>query len=182
LLADEPANVSAELTRASDGVLGQVQIAAGRASFPLQVAQASAYCRERFALAGDAAHAVHPLAGQGVNLGFLDAAALVQVLAQAMECGVRPAQLGELKVLRRYERWRKSENTVALRLIDGLNRLFSNSSATLGALRRSGFAAINQSRTAKRLFIERALGVAGEVPEVVKYAESDLHPGRASSR
>jgi 2-octaprenylphenol hydroxylase len=168
LLADEPANVGAELTRASDGVLGQVRVAAGRASFSLQVAHASTYCRERFALAGDSAHAVHPLAGQGVNLGFLDAAALAQVLAQAMESGVRPAELGELKVLRRYERWRKSENTVALRLIDGLNRLFSNSSTSLGALRRGGFAAINRSRTAKRLFIERALGTAGEVPEVVR--------------
>jgi 2-octaprenylphenol hydroxylase len=170
LMSDELANVGAELTRASDGVLGQVQVAAGRASFPLQVAHASTYCRERLALAGDAAHAVHPLAGQGVNLGFLDAAALAQVLAQAVESGARPSQLGELKLLRRYERWRKSENTVALGLIDGLNRLFSNSNATLGALRRGGFTAINRSRFAKRLFIERALGVAGEVPDVVRQA------------
>jgi 2-polyprenylphenol 6-hydroxylase len=168
LIVDNPVSVGRELTEASDTVLGQVEVAAGRASFPLHVAHADHYCRERFVLIGDAAHAVHPLAGQGVNLGFLDAAALAQVVGDAIAQGGRPQTLGEMRLLRRYERWRKSENALALGLIDGLNRLFSNSNSALGALRRGGFTAINRSRLAKRMFIERALGVAGEVPDVVR--------------
>ena len=114
---------------------------AARRSFPLRLTHARKYCRERFVLVGDAAHAVHPLAGQGVNLGFLDCAALVQVLAEELANGGTRDALAELRVLRRYERWRKSENLLALGLVDGLNRLFSNSSDSLGWVRRTGLGA-----------------------------------------
>ncbi|MBC7983359.1 MAG: UbiH/UbiF/VisC/COQ6 family ubiquinone biosynthesis hydroxylase [Candidatus Obscuribacterales bacterium] len=158
---------AAELERASDCVLGKINVDVPRAHFPLQLAHARDYTRARFALVGDAAHAVHPLAGQGVNLGFLDAAALIETLADARAEGAEFSALGEPRVLRRYERWRKSENLLAMGLIDGINRLFSNHSTVLGALRRVGFRAIEHTPIAKRFFILRALGLAGERPKMV---------------
>jgi 2-octaprenylphenol hydroxylase len=153
-----------ELTAALDGALGAVTPAAPRAQFPLRLAHATSYCRERFVLIGDAAHAVHPLAGQGVNLGFLDAAALAEVITDAWRKG---EVFFERRVLRRYERWRKSENAVALTLVDGLNRLFSNSDAGLTWARRFGLTMVNGNRSAKRFFIGRAMGTAGDTPAVV---------------
>jgi 2-octaprenylphenol hydroxylase len=163
LSADEFAR---ELEIASDHVLGAIEVTAPRAAFPLQLAHASSYTRSRFALIGDAAHAVHPLAGQGVNLGFMDCAALVETLSAARAGGASLDELSESRVLRRYERWRKSENALALGLIDGINKLFSNDSAMLGGLRRAGFAAIERTPLAKRFFILRALGLAGERPKM----------------
>ncbi len=157
-----------ELQSASDSVLGVVEVAAPRAYFPLQLAHAKQYTRPRFALLGDAAHAVHPLAGQGVNLGFMDAAALMETLADARKQGASLDELGEPQVLRRYERWRKSENAFALGFIDGINKLFSNDSAILGSVRRFGFAALERMPIAKRWLIMRALGLAGERPQMVR--------------
>ncbi|MFL6617883.1 MAG: UbiH/UbiF/VisC/COQ6 family ubiquinone biosynthesis hydroxylase [Povalibacter sp.] len=154
-----------ELTDALDGILGTVTPAAERAHFPLRLIHSRNYSRERFVLVGDAAHSVHPLAGQGVNLGFLDAAALVQLLAEAASNGMA---IAERPLLRRYERWRKSENAIALGLVDGLNELFSNSSATLAWARRVGLTMVDRSRLAKSFLIGRAMGVAGDAPSVVK--------------
>jgi 2-octaprenylphenol hydroxylase len=168
LVAASPEDFADALETASDSVLGSVQVAAPRARFPLQLAHARQYTRPRFALLGDAAHAVHPLAGQGVNLGFMDAAALVETLTAARKQGASLDDLCESRVLRRYERWRKSENLLALGLIDGINKLFSNDSPILGTLRRAGFAAIERTPLAKRFFIMRALGLAGERPEMVR--------------
>jgi 2-polyprenylphenol 6-hydroxylase len=152
-----------ELSSAIDGVLGMVTPSAGRAQFPLRLVHSRNYCRERFVLVGDAAHAVHPLAGQGVNLGLLDAAALVQLIAEAHRNGV---DWSERSLLRRYERWRKSENAVALAFVDGLNRLFSNSSAMLTWARRVGLSFVDGSGFAKRFLIGRAMGIAGDTPAV----------------
>ena len=127
---------------------------------PLALSHARQYCRPRFVLIGDAAHAVHPLAGQGVNLGFMDCAALVETLSSELARRRQPTRWRELRVLRRYERWRKSENSSALGLIDGLNRLFSNSSDTLSWMRRTGLALVNDSAFAKRALIGRAMGIA----------------------
>jgi len=168
LAACPPEEASREIEQALDGVLGKVEIAAPRMHFPLRLTHARQYCKERFALVGDAAHSIHPLAGQGVNLGFLDCAALVQVLAQELADGGTVEALAELRVLRRYERWRKSENLIALGMVDGLNRLFSTSDETLGWIRRSGLGAVNRSALAKRFFIGRALGTAGELPRVAR--------------
>ena len=166
LAACSPEEASQEIEQALDGALGKVEIAAERAHFPLRLTHARQYCKERFALVGDAAHSIHPLAGQGVNLGFLDCAALVQVLAQEIENGGNVEALAELRVLRRYERWRKSENLIALGLVDGLNRLFSNPDGTLGWIRRTGLGAVDGSALAKRFFMGRAMGTAGELPKV----------------
>jgi 2-octaprenylphenol hydroxylase len=148
-------------------VLGEVTIDGPRGSFPLAMKHATSYCAPRLVLVGDAAHAVHPLAGQGVNLGLLDCAALVETLSAAFAASGSVGSLAEMRVLRRYERWRKSENTLALGLIDGLNRLFSNSSDALAWVRRTGLSAVNDSTVAKRALIGRAMGIAGEVPKLV---------------
>jgi 2-octaprenylphenol hydroxylase len=168
LVAASPEEFARELEMASDHVLGAIKVTAPRARFPLQLAHAREYTRPRFALLGDAAHAVHPLAGQGVNLGFMDCAALVETLTAARQAGASLDSISEPRVLRRYERWRKSENMIALGLIDGINRLFSNESGTLGTLRRAGFAAIERTPLAKRFFIMRALGLAGERPKMTR--------------
>jgi len=158
------------IAAASDHVLGDVTLAAPRAIFPLQLAQVDEYCRHRFVLVGDAAHSMHPLAGQGVNLGFMDAASLVQVLSEARAAGASVEALSEMPVLRRYERWRKTENTAALGLVDAINRLFSNDTQSIGTLRRVGLRVIEQSPLAKRLLMQRALGLAGDRPAIVRQA------------
>ncbi len=168
LMEADDARLASEVFNAIGGVLGDVRAAGPRGQFPLRLAHAKAYTRQRFVLAGDAAHAVHPLAGQGVNLGFLDCAALIETLADELQAGSRVSALGESRVLRRYERWRKSENTIALGLIDGLNRLFSNSSEALGSIRRTGLSAVGGSALAKRFLIGRAMGIAGDAPRLTK--------------
>lgn len=168
LVADAPEQVAKELSLALDGTLGSVELAGPRGQFPLRLTHANEYCRERFVLVGDAAHAIHPLAGQGVNLGFLDAAALTEVLAEALDGGLSPASLGERRVLRRYERWRKSENTVALGLVDGLNKLFGSRADTLGWARRAGLSVLDSSMLAKRFLMGRALGIRGAAPALVR--------------
>jgi 2-octaprenylphenol hydroxylase len=170
LVTCEPQQFERDLAEASAHVLGAVKLTAPRAMFPLQWAHVHEYCRPRFVLIGDAAHIVHPLAGQGVNLGMLDAAALVQTLSQAYVAGVRSVELGEARVLRRYERWRKSENALALGLIDGLKHLFGATAPAVGPLRRTGLSLLDRTPAAKRFLIMRALGLAGEVPEVVRTA------------
>lgn len=167
------AALAAQVSEAMDGFFGRIDAAGPRAQFPLHLSFARAYCKPRFVLVGDAAHAVHPLAGQGVNLGFLDCAALVQTLSQALAAGASPAAIAEHRVLRRYERWRKSENTLALGLIDGIHRLFASSSDTVTWLRRAGLSAVNRSPLAKGLLIGRALGVAGELPASARHAVPD---------
>lgn len=143
-----------ELVAATDGVFGRIELAAPRARFPLQLMHAREYCRLGFVLVGDAAHAVHPLAGQGVNLGFADCAALVATLAEA--AAVSSTGWADRRWLRRYERWRKSDNWLAAGVIDGLGRLFGNSDPRVGALRRAGLDLVDRSGLAKRLLIGRA--------------------------
>lgn len=158
--------LGSELRTAIGGVLGDVTASGPRAQFPLRLTHARTYCKPRFVLVGDAAHAVHPLAGQGVNLGFLDCAALVETLAAELAAGGNPESMAELRLLRRYERWRKSENAVALGLIDGINRLFSNSSPTLRWVRQLGLTMVDRSPAAKRFLMGRAMGTAGEAPRI----------------
>jgi 2-polyprenylphenol 6-hydroxylase len=158
--------VGHEIAAAIDHIMGSITIDAKRTSFPLALSHARQYCLPRFVLIGDAAHAVHPLAGQGVNLGFMDCAALVQTLSSELADSGKPDSLAEMRVLRRYERWRKSENMLALGLIDGLNRLFSNSNNTLSWTRRTGLSLVNGSAITKRALIGRAMGIAGEVPKL----------------
>jgi 2-octaprenylphenol hydroxylase len=156
---------AARVTAASAGVLGRLEATTLRASFPLRLLHARRYAQHRIALVGDAAHTVHPLAGQGINLAFLDAAALVDVLGDALAAGDDP---GELRVLRRYERWRKSEVLPAILLLDGLKRLFSGGDEFKSRLRRGGLGLVQSARPVKRLLMQRALGISGDVPASVR--------------
>ena len=115
-------------------------------------------------LLGDAAHAVHPLAGQGLNLGLLDCASLADVLGAADD----PRALGDYRTLRRYERWRKSENLLAAAALDGLERLFSNANPALARLRAAGLGAVGKLPFIKRQLAQRALGLIGDVPAFLK--------------
>jgi 2-polyprenylphenol 6-hydroxylase len=166
LLAADDESFCLAVTEASDSCLGEMLAAGPRAAFPLRMRHAPAYTRARYALVGDAAHTVHPLAGQGVNLGFLDAAALAQTVAAGIEAGRDP---GDPALLRRYERWRKPENVIAMRAFDGINRLFSNDDPALGALRRAGFTMVDRLAPLKGVFIRRAMGLAGDLPDVVRF-------------
>jgi 2-octaprenylphenol hydroxylase len=163
----------ARVSVASDHVLGRATLDSGRAGFPLALWHAREYVRPRLALVGDAAHTIHPLAGQGVNLGFLDCASLVQVLGAAATKG---EELHGLRVLRRYERWRRSENAVVLAVCDTLNRLFVEKSVAAAAVRRFGMAVVGGQPLLRRSLIERALGLGGEVPALALRANPGVSP------
>ncbi len=144
------------LTEATDNVLGRLMAAGPRASFPLKSQHADRYVLEGLALVGDAAHAVHPLAGQGANLGLADAEALAHVIGEALAANEHP---GDLPILRRYERARKAANKTMLHFIDGLNRLFSNDSTPLARLRGTGMALFNRSGPIREHAMRVALGI-----------------------
>ena len=163
LLSAEPAGFARRVTEASDRVLGAVELDSDRAAFPLALWHAREYVRPRLALAGDAAHTIHPLAGQGVNLGFLDCAALVEVLAESAAADGEPFGL---RALRRYERWRRSENALMLGTTDALNRLFGERSMTVAAVRRLGMSLVTSQPLLRRLLVQRALGLAGDLPAI----------------
>jgi 2-octaprenylphenol hydroxylase len=160
----DAADFSRRVTEASDRVLGVVELASARAGFPLALWHSRDYVRPHLALAGDAAHAIHPLAGQGVNLGFLDAAALVEVLGDAVAAGDDPFAL---RTLRRYERWRRSENALVLGLCDTINRLFTEKNVAVAGVRRLGLALVAGQPLARRALVHRALGLAGDLPAIV---------------
>jgi 2-octaprenylphenol hydroxylase len=143
------------LTEASDEVLGRVTAAGPRGTFPLCAQHARNYVLPRLALIGDAAHAVHPLAGQGANLGLADAGALSAVTEEAIGKGEHP---GDRPVLRRYERARKGANATMLHLMTGLNQLFAANSPTIGELRRAGMRLFNVSGPLRERAVRVALG------------------------
>jgi 2-octaprenylphenol hydroxylase len=144
------------LTEASDHVLGELAVAGPRGGFPLCARHAEQYVIPGVALIGDAAHAVHPLAGQGANLGLQDAATLAGVIDQALGNGEYP---GDRPVLRRYERARKGENATMLHLMTGLNRLFATDSAVVQELRATGMRLFNYSGPIRDHAVKVALGV-----------------------
>jgi 2-octaprenylphenol hydroxylase len=170
LLAASPQKFQAELDRASDRALGATRLLSERLSFPLQSLAAERYVTERCALVGDAAHVVHPLAGQGVNLGLLDAAALAELVRASCAAGEDPGALG---VLRQYERWRKSETELMRFAIDAFDRLLAHGTGALATLAQRGLGWVNQSTELKRVFISRALGVSGELPQAARRMQSD---------
>jgi 2-polyprenylphenol 6-hydroxylase len=161
LLGASAVDFAVELDRASDGVLGRARLASERTIFPLRRLAAHHYVAQRVALIGDAAHVVHPLAGQGVNLGLLDAAALAQSLLDARHEREDP---GALRVLRQYERWRKSEVAFMSGAIDAFDRFLAHGQGPLSKLAQRGLGWVNRSQELKRFFIARALGTAGELP------------------
>jgi 2-octaprenylphenol hydroxylase len=152
---------NAALTQASESRLGQLTLEGGRAAFPLRLQHAEQYVRPGLALVGDAAHVIHPLAGQGVNLGFLDAAALVDALREARLRGHRP---GALRTLRVYERSRKGHNTATQLTMDLFKQLFGNDLVALSLARNVGLGVAGRLGPLRRLFERVALGYGLELP------------------
>lgn len=165
LMALEDTAFCAELERAFEGCLGEVISADPRLCVPLRQRHAKHYVAEGLALIGDAAHTIHPLAGQGVNLGFLDAAVLAEVLLQAHERGER---LADVKVLSRYERRRMPHNLALMAAMEGFERLFQADRLPLRWLRNAGLKLVEQMPEAKALFVREALGLTGDLPTLAK--------------
>lgn len=145
--------------------LGLVTHVGERASFPLQRLHAATYLGERVALVGDAAHVIHPLAGQGVNLGLLDAAVLAEVVADAQGAARDP---GSTRVLRRYERWRRGDNERMLRSMDGFKRLFGSSLPPVQWLRGTGLNLVDRLGPVKGMFSRYAMGLVGDLPKTAQ--------------
>jgi 2-octaprenylphenol hydroxylase len=165
LLSQEEPEFCSALGEAFDHRLGRVLETGPRAVFPLRLQHAQRYVLPRLALVGDAAHAVHPLAGQGVNLGFLDAATLAEALLDAR---ARGRDLGTLPTLRRYERARKGDNLAMLAAMDAFKRVFSNDILPLRLVRNAGLDLADRMAPVKRLFLRRALGTLGELPTLAR--------------
>ncbi len=145
--------------------LGEIKVIGARRVHPLGFFVARAFVADRIALVGDAAHVIHPIAGQGLNMGLKDVAALAEVIVDAARLGLDP---GAADVLERYQRWRRFD-TVAMGLAtDGLNRLFSNRSDALRAVRDVGLGLVDRLPGLKRLFIREAAGLVGEVPKLLR--------------
>lgn len=157
----DDAQFCAAVAQASEYVLGEITGTTIRAAFPLQRLRARAYVRPRLALIGDAAHAVHPLAGQGMNLGLLDVAALSAVIHAAV---ARECDIGDLAVLRRYERARKGDNLAMIVALDGFKRLFGNDIRPVALLRNAGLNAVDRFTPLKSAFMRRAMGLNGKMP------------------
>ncbi|MEE4164290.1 MAG: FAD-dependent monooxygenase [Woeseiaceae bacterium] len=151
------ADLGARLTEVSDRVLGSLTVAGPRGTFPLAAAHAENYVEAGLALIGDAAHSVHPLAGQGVNLGFADVTALADVIVEAFDAGEYPA---DRPVLRRYERARRGANAAMIRLLTGLNSLFAADSTLVGELRRTGMLLFNRSGPIRNKAVDIAFGTS----------------------
>jgi len=156
LLALDEAAFLAELAGAIQYERGAIQGTTARASFPLRLCHAREYVRDSFALAGDAAHSVHPLAGQGVNLGFADGQALVRTLTEARDAG---RDVGSLRTLKRYERARKAENLEMLAVTDGLSRAFDLDLPGWETLRDAGMQAVQRLQPLKQLLARQAAGL-----------------------
>lgn len=165
LLAMVPDDFSNNLRQALDGRLGRIQLKSERAGFPLKMQQARRYIDERSVLVGDAAHTIHPLAGQGVNLGLLDVAALSEVISDACQKGY---DIGQESVLRRYERWRRGQNMNMIAMMEGFKQLFGSQVPAIATLRNLGLQATHRASWIKRLIIKQAMGIRGDLPKAAQ--------------
>jgi 2-octaprenyl-6-methoxyphenol hydroxylase len=165
LLALDEAGFNEELARRFGAHLGATKAAGPRWSYPLSFHLARDFVRPRLALAGDCAHGIHPIAGQGLNLGLKDAAALAEVLLDAARLG---QDIGALDALKRYERWRRFDSFTLAASTDALNRLFSNDIAPLRHLRDMGLGIVDSIGPARRFFMRHAGGDIGKLPRLMK--------------
>lgn len=165
ILALDDATFLAEVDKRFGGKLGALSLDGPRQSWPLEMHLARRYVGPRFALIGDAAHGVHPIAGQGLNLAFRDVAALVEVLSDAIRLGF---DAGDAQALTRYERWRRFDSTISTATFDGLNRLFSSDYTLVRSGREVGLGLVDRMPMLKRFFVGEAAGLTGELPRLLK--------------
>lgn len=154
-----------ELERRFGLHLGEIEVVGPRRAFPLGLYTARSFIAERLALVGDAAHVIHPIAGQGLNMGLRDVAALAEVVADSARLGL---DIGAHPVLERYQRWRRFDTMTMGIATDGLNRLFSNDSDALRLARDVGLGLVERMPPLKTVFIREAAGVTGEVPRLMR--------------
>jgi len=145
--------------------LGEIEVVGPRFAYPLSLQYAETYIAERLALVADSAHGMHPIAGQGLNMGLRDVAALAEVLVEARRLG---QDIGSLAVLEKYERWRRFDNDLMLGVTDALVKLFSNDIEPIKLARDIGMAAVNQFPDLKRFFMRHAMGTVGELPRMMR--------------
>jgi 2-octaprenyl-6-methoxyphenol hydroxylase len=165
IMALPDAGFRAELERRFKLHLGEITTIGARRAHPLGFSVARAFVADRIALVGDAAHVIHPIAGQGLNMGLKDVAALAEVIVDAARLGLDP---GASDVLERYQRWRRFDTMSMGLATDGLNRLFSNQSAVLRFARDIGLGVVDRVPNLKRLFMREAAGLVGDVPRLLR--------------
>lgn len=165
ILGRDGAGFLAEVEQRFGYRLGALQLDGPRASWPLEFQIARTMIARRFALAGDAARSVHPLAGQGLNLAFRDVAALTQCLAESMRVGLDP---GDNTALERYERWRRFDSVTSAAAFDALNGIFSNDSVLGRAARDAGLGVVEHLPGLKQMIVREAAGQTGDVPRLLK--------------
>jgi len=165
LIALSDAAFSAELAARFGDFLGTVEPVGPRWAYPLALLLAERYVAPRLALVGEAAHMIHPIAGQGLNLGIRDVAALAELVIDARRLGL---DIGDYTVLQRYQRWRRFDALALAAVTDGLNRLFSNSIAPVRLARDVGLAAVDRLPPLKRLLMRDAMGLVGDLPRLVR--------------
>lgn len=155
----------AEVQERVSEILGTLELAAPRMSWPLNFHHSRHLVDKRLALIGDAAHGMHPIAGQGLNLGLRDVGALVEVIADGMRLGLEP---GDAQVLARYERWRSVDATMVMAATDALTRLFGVPGRLPSAIRRLGMGAVQRISPLKKFFMEEARGMSGDLPRLLR--------------
>ncbi|WP_068077228.1 UbiH/UbiF/VisC/COQ6 family ubiquinone biosynthesis hydroxylase [Novosphingobium lentum] len=155
----------AEIEKRMGSVFGEIRLAAPRSSYPLNFHHTVKLTEDRLALVGDAAHGLHPIAGQGLNVGLRDVAALVEVLSDGARLGLDP---GDAQVLARYERWRAADTFMVAAATDSLTRLFGLPGKLPSAIRRLGMAGVQRMPPLKRWFMDEARGMSGALPELLK--------------
>lgn len=165
MLALDEDGFAREAERRFGSSLGKLEVLGQRWSYPLALSHAERYHDHRLVLVGDAAHAIHPIAGQGLNLGLRDVAALGEVIVDAWRLGL---DIGSTAVLGRYQRWRRLDSLLLIAATDGLNRLFSNRSSVLRAARDLGLGLVERTPPLKRLFMRHAMGLVGDLPRLAR--------------
>jgi len=154
-----------QVHRRFGGTHGRVTPVGPRFRYPLSALHATRYTAQRLALVGDSAHAIHPIAGQGLNMGFRDVAAFAECIVEQRRLGL---DVGSPEVLTRYERWRRLDNTTLVGATDGLNRLFANDLPPVRLARDLGLSAVDRMDPLKRVFMRHAMGMVGELPRLLR--------------